>query len=77
MRDQFRTEYTRQLYLAIERHPEDYAYDAALVPTVVERMLAAIDRGTFNKDGFALRNTCRALCIPYTYAGIRAAVAGA
>lgn len=67
---QFREVYTRQLLAAVQNHPAEYGYGAAAVPGVVDRMTAAVERGSFNKDGFAMKGTCKELGIKYTYTGI-------
>lgn len=75
--DLFVAEYTRQLTRALTADAmrpaadREYAYDLRAVPGVVEKMRAAFVRGSFNKDGKAIRATCKALGIPYTYAGIK------
>lgn len=75
--DLFVAEYTRQLTRVLTADAmkpageREYAYDLRALPGVVEKMRAAFVRGSFNKDGKAIRATCKALGIPYTYAGIK------
>jgi hypothetical protein len=70
--EQFFAEYAKQLTLAIEQHPNEYGYPASEAPFVVARMRAAVNRGSFNKDGLGFKWTCKALGIKYTYAAINA-----
>lgn len=67
--------YTRRLAEAIQERPADYGYPASDAPAVAARMVAALARGSANKEGKAIRGACRELGIPYTYAGIRAFLA--
>ena len=55
----------------------DYAMAAArYTPEALARKMACgLAAGTANKDGDGIKNTCKALGIPYTYAGIRARIA--
>lgn len=71
-RTRFTESYTRHLTAAVLAHPKDYVYGVADVPAVVARMVPALATGRANKEGVAVRNTCRELGIPYTYAGLRA-----
>lgn len=70
--EEFHRVYVQRLTEAVQNHPDEYAWPVENVPQVAEKMMGAIVRGTFNKDGYAIRNTCKQLDIPYTYAGIRA-----
>jgi hypothetical protein len=70
-REGFRGLYLDGLKHRVLLHPEQYAYDRTQVPVVVDKMMAAIERGTFNKDSPTIRNVCKTLNIPYTYKGIR------
>jgi hypothetical protein len=69
--DVFATEYTKQLTIAVNDHPEDYYWSkTATVESVAEKMRSAFERKSYNKDGRAIKATCKALNIPYTYKGI-------
>ena len=72
----FVAEYRRQLLAAVERDSDAYCYGPAEVPRVVDRMAAAFERGSYNKDGRAIRATCKALGVKYTYAGINSFLNG-
>ena len=65
--------------LAVEYHDlfkndPAYAYSAEhITPEALGRKMAlALDAGTGNKDGKAVRRDCEKLGVPYTYKGIRA-----
>jgi len=66
----FVKEYGQQLTHAITTQPHEYAYPLSEVPLVVEKMGRAFLAGSFNKDGIALRATCKALKIKHTYRDI-------
>jgi hypothetical protein len=69
--ERFAEVYTRRLAAEVAAHPEEYGYTVAEVPAVVGKMVAALAKGSANKEGRAIRGTCRELGIPYTYAGLR------
>jgi hypothetical protein len=64
------TEYTAQLAFAVQNYPNEYSYSIVAIPNVASRMRAAFERKSYNKDGRAIKATCKALNIPYTYKGI-------
>ena len=68
----FLQRYKRNLREAVERHPDQYCWPLSDLDNVVTRMASAFLAGSYNKDGYAIRNTCRELGIPYTYSGINA-----
>jgi hypothetical protein len=70
--DQFIEEYERQLRVAVQNYPTEYAFPIEQVPLVVSRMKAAFERRSYNKDGKAIKATCKILNIPYTRKGIDA-----
>lgn len=79
----FTREYFKQLSTAVIDHPEEYPWayapteirgnlysqvlDRMSVLQVAEKMDAAIERGSFSKDGRALKATCKQLGIKHTY----------
>jgi hypothetical protein len=69
-RSLFLAVYGEQLGLARVSNPQDYPWPASELPAVLARMAAALDRGSFNKDGRALRATCKYLGIKHTYGAI-------
>lgn len=68
--DLWTAEYGRQLTKALAEHPQEYVYGLDLLPTVVDRMRIAFERGSYNKDGRAIKATCKVFGVKYTYAGI-------
>lgn len=74
--NRFMETYERELTIAVQAYPDEYAYPADTVPEVAGRMRAAIERGTFNHDGRGFRNTCRALGIKHTRRAIAEFLAG-
>ena len=70
-REKFLSEYNHQLALAVVQYPSEYAWEAGELAAVYGRMVAAFDRGSYNKDSRAFRETCKALGIKHTYTAIR------
>ena len=68
--------YEENLRAAITKHPDHYRYGLDKVPGVVARMSKAFQERTYNKDGFAIKWTCRALGIVHTYTAINHYLAG-
>jgi len=62
--------YSKELLRAVEKYPEDYAYKADFVPVVCERMRQALISGDFNKEGRAIKATCKYFGISYSYKAI-------
>ena len=71
-REKWDETYLEQLKLAIENYPDEYVYSADLVPVVYSRMTEAFSEGSFNKDGRAIKATCRHFRINHTYKAIKA-----
>lgn len=67
----FLAEYKRQFLIDREKNPRNHmmTVDAEVV---LERMTAAIQRGSFSKDSASIRATCRHFKIPHTYKAINA-----
>lgn len=70
--DLFCDTYAHFLKEAHANYPSDYGFPASELPAVIDRMIAAIKRGTFNKDGRAFKLTCKHLKIDHTYKAITA-----
>lgn len=68
--DKFINEYSKQLTIAVNNYPSEYGYPIEYVPEVVNKMKVAFIRKTFSKDGKAIKATCKALKIGYTYRDI-------
>lgn len=62
--------YTKNLEKAVRERPDQYNWPVANVPTVAAKMLAAVDRGSHNKDSLAFKWTCKELGIRHTYKAI-------
>jgi hypothetical protein len=66
----FTTEYEKQLAAAVVKYPDEYMFPLTEVPVVSARMKAAFIRGSYSKDGRAIKATCKVLGIGYTYNAI-------
>lgn len=62
--------YEDKLFQAVRTRPDQYTYPVSEVPAVAARMREAMIRGTFNKDGLAMRWTCAHFGIRPTYKAI-------
>jgi len=71
-KEKFGELYRANLRRAVTEKPDDYAYAADRVDEIAGKMLAALERGSANKDGFAFKQTCKQLGIPHTYKAINA-----
>lgn len=58
--------YETALVNAITDYPEEYCYPLSAIPGVIDKMHQAFVAGTYNHDGRALRNACKALGIKHT-----------
>jgi len=74
--DNFIKIYTEELEQAVIKYPAEYTWPVANVPSVVEKMANAFKEGTYNKDGRAVKATCKRLGIKYTYAAINTYLKG-
>lgn len=70
--DAFCNLYRAMLREEVQAHPEQYGYGVDMVDAVVGRMREAFKRGSFNKDGNAIKRTCKVLCIAHTYKAMNA-----
>ena len=75
-RETFIRTYREKLADAVRDHPDEYVWPLSELDAVMGRMVAALDRRSFNKDSRAFRATCKALGIKHTYAAIREYVEG-
>ena len=73
--ERFTGEYAVQLEKAVREHPAEYVWPLADVAIVAAKMSAAFARKSYNKEGRAIRMTCKALLIAYTYRDINAYLA--
>lgn len=69
--------YAEELIDAVLKHPEEYTIAMSEVPGVTERMTRALVNGTGNKEGRAIKATCRRLRIAHTYKAIKTYLCGA
>lgn len=69
-RELFKQTYAEQLEYAHRMNPEEYFWPIEELPLVLSRINAAIDKGSFNKDGKAFKATCKILKIKHTYRDI-------
>jgi 3'-phosphoadenosine 5'-phosphosulfate sulfotransferase (PAPS reductase)/FAD synthetase len=74
--DAFMEVYARQLAVAVQKYPEQYAYPVDKVPLVVAKMRPAVADGSYNHTSHAFRWTCKELKIPHTRKAIKAFLAG-
>jgi hypothetical protein len=63
-------EYSKQLEIAVKENPMEYTYTQEQVPYVTARMLLAFKGGIYNKDGIAIKRTCKHFGIKHTYTAI-------
>jgi hypothetical protein len=68
--EKFMEAYERNLRLAIQGYPDEYAYPLSEADYVIQRMRVAIGKKSFNKDSRAIRATCKELKIKHTYRDI-------
>ena len=68
--DKFISEYEKQLADVIVKYPAEYGYPVTEVPVVVGKMKVAFIRKSYNKNERAIKATCKALKIGYTYRDI-------
>lgn len=68
--DKWMEVYEVELAKARLAHPDQYPWPAELLPTVCSRMRAAIERRSYNKDGYAFKATCKHFRIKHTYSAI-------
>lgn len=63
---QFCAKYGPNLERAVREKGSEYAFPIEEVPLVLNRMRAALERGSYNHEGHALRWTCKELGIKHT-----------
>lgn len=69
--DRFKATYAKQLEQVRRDKPDYYTWTWDQLPIVTARMLDAIEKGSFNKDSLAFKQTCKELGIKHTYKAIR------
>ena len=74
--DEWMVEYEKNLKAVVSadkekpREQQQYHFGVALVPTVAQKMRVAFIEGSYNKDGDAIKRTCKAFRIKQTYSAI-------
>jgi len=68
--ERFAEAYRRNIRRARERFPDQYVWPIEQVEMIADRMLAAVQRGSANKDSHAFKWTCKELGIKHTYKAI-------
>ena len=63
--------YQKHLKACLEKYPDQYAWNIDELDTVLNRMRTAIERGSFNKESKAFKDTCKELGINHTYKAIQ------
>jgi hypothetical protein len=69
-RELFKSTYAIELEASYRANPDAYSCTIHDLVEVLDRMYKAIDRGSFNKDSQAFKNTCKQLKIKHTYRDI-------
>lgn len=70
--DLFCQTYKKKLEEAVIKWPQDYPwYPNLSIETVYGRMVTAFKNKSYNKDGHAIKNTCKELNIKHTYKAIQ------
>jgi hypothetical protein len=59
--------YAKQLPICVQAHPAEYGFNLDMVPDVLANMKEAFRRRSYNKDGHAIKATCKILKIKQTY----------
>jgi hypothetical protein len=62
--------YRGKLVEAVAENPEQYVYPVTEVSRVVARMRDSFERGSYNKEGRAIKATCKHFGIKHTYTAI-------
>ena len=68
--------YIRELTAAHAKYPNFYTWPIENIGKVAARMREAFLSGNFIKESHAVKATCKHFGIPYTYAAIKAFIAG-
>lgn len=64
----FRDTYHQCLAEAVQKYPDDYPWAKTKpVALVVDSMVHAVERGSYNKDGRAMKSAFKKLGLAYTY----------
>lgn len=66
----FYNTYLEKLQECVKKYPNEYAYSEDQVKVVADKMYAAFLKRSANKEGPAVKMTCKTLGIGYTYKAI-------
>lgn len=69
-KEKFNSTYKEELRKVVLERPEEYRWPISQLDEVCRRMFSAFETGSFNKDGLAIKRTCKKLGIKYTYRDI-------
>jgi len=67
----FKDTYRKHLKALRLEQPDYFVWPIEDLEIVTDRMLDAIDAGSFNKDSLSFKRTCKELGIPHTYKAIK------
>ena len=68
--DRWMAVYQDKLTEAVVTSPAEYVYPVTEVPRIAAKMRVAFERGSYNKDGQAIKATCKHFGIKHTYTAI-------
>lgn len=74
--DRWMEVYTRHLRDAVEKYPNEYMFSVEELPLVLERMREGFEKGSFLKEGKAIKATAKELGVKYTYKEINRFIRG-
>lgn len=63
-------EYQKNLIQSVKDYPFEYGFGSDQIPKVAEKMRTAFSNQSYNKDGRAVKLTCKTFNIPHTYTAI-------
>lgn len=62
--------YLEKLQECVNKYPDQYSYNQEQIKVVADKMFSAFMKRSANKDGPAIKMTCKKLGIGYTYKAI-------
>lgn len=74
-KEAFRAAYMLELARQHNAHPESYAWPIETLPEIVDKMIAALERGSANIDSPAIKAACRMCKIKPGIARVKALLA--
>jgi len=70
-KEKFFNEYKKNLTICRGKFPDEYSWPIEDLDLVFNKMIIAIEKGSFNKNSQTFRMTCKALKIKHTYQEIK------